>query len=172
MDTLLFLLLPHRFRAQFSLDFFNKEEEEEKKVWHLHRPWCNRFLLDICRWTQVRLVEEADDEPIRRPQRGYIRSVVAIDWESSRQGDQKNDQDQDDDDDDDNWQQTVNVTCSASNTIARQTHTDTRMFNLERVRPGDVRGIKSTINQLFLFLLRGGNFPFLAFFLFSWETTT
>ncbi|EFX80185.1 putative Neurospecific receptor kinase protein [Daphnia pulex] len=91
---------------------------------------------------QVRLVEEADDEPIRRPQRGYIRSVVAIDWESSRQGDQENDQDQDqdDDDDDNNWQQTVNVTCSASNTIARQTHTDTRMFNLERVRPGDVRG--------------------------------
>jgi hypothetical protein len=164
MDTLLLLLLPHRFRPQFSLDFFNKEEEEEKQVWHLHRPWCNRFLLDICRWTQVRLVEEADDEPIRRPQRGYIRSVVAIDWESSRQGDQENDQDQDrndnDDDDDDNWQQTVNVTCSASNTIARQTHTDTRMFNLERVRPGDVRGIKSTINQLFLFLFeRKGEFP-------------
>lgn len=159
MDTLLFLLLlpPHRFRPQFSLDFFNKEEEEEKQVWHLHRPWCNRFLLDICRWTQVRLVEEADDEPIRRPQRGYIRSVVAIDWESSRQGDQENNQNQDqNDNDDDNWQQTVNVTCSASNTIARQTHTDTRMFNLERVRPGDVRGIKSTINQLFLFLFERG----------------
>jgi hypothetical protein len=172
MDTLLLLphrFRPHRFRPQFSLDFFNKEEEEEKQVWHLHRPRCNRFLLDICRWTQVRLVEEADDEPIRRPQRGYIRSVVAIDWESSRQGDQENDQDQDrNDNDDDHWQQTVNVTCSASNTIARQTHTDTRMFNLERVRPGDVRGIKSTINQLFLFLLRRLEFPISRpFFLFS-----
>ena len=94
---------------------------------------------------QVRLVEEAEDEPIRRPQRGYIRSVVGIDWEDSRQSGNE-----EEDDDDDNWQQTVNVTCSASNTIGRQTHTDTRMFNLERVRPGDVRGIKTTINNFSL----------------------
>ncbi len=116
----------------------------------------------------MRLVEEADDESIRRSQRGYIRSVVAIDWESSRQGDEEKDDQQDqDDDDDNNWQQTVNVTCSASNTIARQTHTDTRMFNLERVRPGDVRGIKLAINQL-LFLSGGISYfsPLFYFILF------
>jgi hypothetical protein len=98
--------------------------------------------------TQVRLVEEADDEPIRRPRRGYIRSVVGIDWETSGQGD---DDDDDRDDGGDGWQQTVNVTCSASNTIGRQTHTDTRMFNLERVRPGDVRGTVYRLTFLFFF---------------------
>ena len=92
----------------------------------------------------MRLVEEADDEPIRRPRRGYIRSVVGIDWETSGQGD-----DDDRDDGGDGWQQTVNVTCSASNTIGRQTHTDTRMFNLERVRPGDVRGTVYRLTFLF-----------------------
>lgn len=78
---------------------------------------------------QVRLVEE-ETRQIKRPQRGYVRSVVGIEWEGRRE----------EDEDDDSWQQTVNVTCSASNAIGRQTHTDTRMFNLERVRPADVRG--------------------------------
>ena len=82
------------------------------------------------------MVEEAEDGPIRRPQRGYIRSVVGIDWEDSRRRGGNDDQEEEEND----WQKTLNVTCSASNTIGRQTHTDTRMFNLERVRPGDVKG--------------------------------
>ena len=83
------------------------------------------------------MVEEAEDGPIRRPQRGYIRSVVGIDWEDSRRRGGNDDQEEEEEND---WQKTLNVTCSASNTIGRQTHTDTRMFNLERVRPGDVKG--------------------------------
>lgn len=83
----------------------------------------------MCLFLQVRLVEE-ETRQIKRPQRGYVRSVVGIEWEGRRE----------EDEDDDSWQQTVNVTCSASNAIGRQTHTDTRMFNLERVRPADVRG--------------------------------
>ena len=92
------------------------------------------------------MVEEAEDGPIRRPQRGYIRSVVGIDWEDSRRrGGNDNDGQEEEEND---WQQTLNVTCSASNTIGRQTHTDTRMFNLERVRPGDVKGT-TTITYFF-----------------------
>jgi hypothetical protein len=95
----------------------------------------------------VRLVEEAEDEPIRRPQRGYIRSVVGIDWEDSRRRG-GNDDGQEEEEEENDWQQTLNVTCSASNTIGRQTHTDTRMFNLERVRPGDVKGTPTNNNYV------------------------
>ena len=93
------------------------------------------------------MVEEAEDEPIRRPQRGYIRSVVGIDWEDSRRRG-GNDDGQEEEEEENDWQQTLNVTCSASNTIGRQTHTDTRMFNLERVRPGDVKGTPTNNNYV------------------------
>ncbi|XP_057373378.1 tyrosine-protein kinase transmembrane receptor Ror2-like [Daphnia carinata] len=82
---------------------------------------------------QVRLVEE-ERQQIKRAERGYVRSAVAIEWESGQEEDEQEAEE------DDSWRQTINVTCSARNTIGRQTHTDTRMFNLERVRPADVRG--------------------------------
>ena len=79
------------------------------------------------------LVQQETDQDSRRFQRGYVRSVVKVDW--SRQEEEEDD-----------WQ-SVNVTCSASNMVAGQKIVDTRMFNLERLR--DVGGAQSEVPNRF-----------------------
>lgn len=95
--------------------------------------WINNWAVWLDFDDKVRLVgEEPDRGEVsghpRQLERGYVRSVVRIDW--NRQVDE------DDDIDDNDWH-VANVTCTASNLIAGQTHTDTQMFYLERPRPAD-----------------------------------
>lgn len=91
------------------------------------------------------IVEETDDgQSSGRARRGYVRSIARVDWnrrvEIDKPSEDSDEEEEEKEKEDDvNWR-IVNVTCTASNVIAGVNHSDTQMFQVERIRSTDVRG--------------------------------